>query len=124
MDISKYTEVYKGTRGIYVHVTRYGAFEQNQALVRVSNFDHPWSEHIFLCDTAINFNDMSVTYTTQIDGNDYVLMRTTKEWGSVWLLGGYAFDINYLETFVEHMEGRNDILNDYNRSHLTGNPRK
>lgn len=124
MDISKYTEVYKGTRGIYVHVTRYGAFEQNQALVRVSNFDHPWSEHIFLCDTAINFNDMSVTYTTQIDGSDYVLMRTTKEWGSVWLLGGYAFDINYLETFVEHMEGRNDILNDYNRSHLTGNPRK
>lgn len=124
MDISKYTEVYKGTRGIYVHITRYGTFEQNQALVRVSNFDHPWSEHIFLCDTAINFNDMSVSYTTQIDGNDYVLMRTTKEWGSMWLLGGYAFDINYIETFVEHMEDRNDILNDYNKSHLTGNPRK
>lgn len=124
MDISKYTEVYKGTRGIYVHVTRYGSFDQNQALVRVSNFDHPWTEHIFLCDTSFNANDMSVTYTTQIDGSDYVLMRTTKEWGAVWLLGGYAFDINYVETFVEHMEGRNDILNDYNKSHLTGNPRK
>ena len=124
MDISKYTEVYKGTRGIYVHVTRYGTFEQNQALVRVSNFDHPWSEHIFLGDTSFNANDMTVTYTTQIEGTDYVLMRTTKEWGAIWLLGGYAFDINYLETFVEHMEGRNDILNDYNNSHLTGNPRK
>lgn len=124
MDISKYTEVYKGTRGIYVHVTRYGAFDQNQSLVRVSNFDHPWSEHIFLCSTSFNFNDMTVTYTTQIDGNDYILMRTTKEWGAIWLLGGYAFDINYIETFVEHMEGRNDILNDYNNSHLTGNPRK
>lgn len=124
MDISKYTEVYKGTRGIYVHVTRYGAFEQNQALIRVSNFDHPWTEHIFLCDTSFNANDMSVTYTTKIDESDYVLMRTTKEWGAIWLLGGYAFDINYVETFVEHMEGRNDILNDYNNSHLTGNPRK
>ena len=124
MDISKFTEVYYGTRGIYVHVTRYGDFEQKQALVRVSNFDHPWSEHIFLCDTIFNGQDISVTYTTQIDDSDYVLLRTTKEWGAIWLLGNYAFDIQYQQTFVEHMEGRNDILNDYNNSHLRGNPRK
>jgi|GEM_PF-2702816 hypothetical protein len=124
MEVSKYTEVYKGTRGIYVQVTRYGNFGQNQALVRVSNFDHPWSEHIFLCDTVFNGNDMNVSYTTQIDGSDYVLMRTTKEWGAIWLQGNYAFEITYQETVVDHMEGRNDIVNAYHNSHLTGNPRK
>lgn len=124
MDISKYTEVYKGTRGLYVHVTRYGDFDQNQSLVKISNFDHPWTEHIFLCDTVFNGNEMTVTYTTKIDGADYVLMRTTKEWGGVWLLGNVSFEIQYQNTFVEHMEGRNEILNDYDNSHLRGNPRK
>lgn len=92
MDISKYTEVYKGTRGLYVHVTRFGEFDQKQSLVKISNFDHPWSEHIFLCDTDFNGDEMSVTYTTKIDGADYVLMRTTKEWGGVWLLGNVSFE--------------------------------
>ena len=81
-------------------------------------------EYHTLCDTDFNGVEMSVTYTTKIDGADYVLMRTTKEWGGVWLLGNVSFDIQYVDTFVEHMEGRNEILNDYNNSHLRGNPRK
>ncbi len=124
MEISKYIEVYRGTRGLYVQVTRFGKYEDNQALVRVTGFDHPWSEHIFLCKTTVNGSELKVSYSTSIDGKDYELMRTSREHGQIWLKGNFQFDMVYQDTIVSDMIGRNDLLNDYNNSASKTNPRK
>jgi hypothetical protein len=122
-NVSRYIETYKGTRGLTVDVTRYGEYEKNQALVRFSGFDHPWSDHIFLCTTTFTSTGMKVSYNTLIDGKEYELMITNGGDGTVWLKGGWAFDIKYEGTFADQMQGRNELVNSYNNSTSKTNPR-
>lgn len=123
-EISRYIEVYTGTRGLRVLVTRYGNYEDNQYLLKITNFDHPWGEHIFLCNATVNGNDMKVSYSVAIDGNDYELMRIHRNTGNLWLKGGFTFDIAYHETYTNSFIGRNDLVNEYNNASSKTNPRK
>jgi hypothetical protein len=122
-NVSPFIETFVGTRGLTVQITRYGNFDKKQSLVRIYGFDHPWNGLIFLCNVESNIAQMQETYTTQIDGKDYMLMRITKETGNVWLKGSYQFDIKYSGNITSEMVGKNDLVNDYNNSESKTNPR-
>ncbi|WP_313479298.1 hypothetical protein [Atlantibacter hermannii] len=93
-ETAKYVKAYSGQEGAQIWTLRIGARADNEALVQIERVDHELDKRILRCKVQPT-SDGGKSYSTKIDGKDYVLLRIKNGSGELYLPGTEARYVAY-----------------------------
>ncbi|WP_312073666.1 hypothetical protein [Atlantibacter sp.] len=95
-ETAKYVKAYSGQEGAQIWTLRIGARADNEALVQIERIDHELDKRILRCKVQPT-SDGGKSYSTKIDGKEFVLLRVKNGSGELYLPGEQASYVSYNE---------------------------
>lgn len=100
-EMGRYTSAYSSASGQHVWVTRFGAKEQQEALVQIVGIDHPLDGRVLRASVQPGDQDRMTKYFSTVNGTKIEVLRLRGERGTLLLTGApYASDLVYDKTLV------------------------